>query len=79
MAVLIRELDNKTDSLELSGVVYQGEFYGDEDLADNFAEMTLDQPGMEQALADRFNSRLLNAEMVADDEVDIDRFRDSNG
>lgn len=76
MAVIIKELNKATDRLESVGVVYDGEFIGDEEYGEMFDQLNLGAEGAEDELVGEFNSHHLQAVKIEDDEVDPDEYRE---
>ena len=76
MAVLFKELDNEQNEFKEIGVFYNGEFTGKVTTEIQLRQMNLDQINdPESFLVETYDSHLIQAVKVPDDEVSIEEYR----
>ena len=76
MAVIFQEFDNESGNLKEIGVFYDGEFTGKVTMEIQLQQMDLDQVDDPEAfLVETYDSHVLQAVQVPDDEVDVDDYR----
>lgn len=75
MAVIVKELNNETNQLDPIGVFHNGEFTGKVTTQIQIERMDLDEyDDPEAELVRRYDSHVLQAVKVDDDEVDPDEY-----
>lgn len=74
MAVLIKEYNDTENQYDNIGVIYDGEYHGDERLEPEFSNLNLGAENAEADIADEYDSRVLQAVQVDDTEVTLSEF-----